>query len=181
MLKSITKFTTKSGKEVELCLPTLDCASVLLDFVNRLTKEDTYLSLTGDPKTLAEEENWIKNTILSMQANRSFAVWAIFNGRIVGSVDVHRGGTRDAHVGRIGLMVDHDFRHDGIGKYLLEFILEKAKKMAIKIVALESFADNNIAIELYKKVGFKEYGRLPKGFYRQGKYSDAIKMCKDLL
>lgn len=219
MLEPLTKFTSKSGQEIEIHLPSLGRVEGLLFFINRLTKEDTFLSLTGQLKTLAEEENWIKNAILNMKAGRSFVVWAIYQNKlprsklrgiptgkfvlsrftqlkasskqasrystsenkIVGQVDVHRGGTRDWHVGKIGLMVDKDFRQDGIGKFLLEYILKQSKKMGIKTAVLDSFADNIIAIAFYKKMGFREFARLPKGFYRKGKYSDKIEMYKNLL
>lgn len=178
--KPIAEFTTKSGKEIEIHLPALERVPALLNFVNRLTKEDTFLSWVGKPKTYAEEENWVKNSILNIKLGRSFVIWAVLDNKIIGQSDVNRGGTRDWHVGRIGLMVDKDFRQDGIGKFLLEFILKQAKKMGIKIVTIDVFEDNEIAIRLYEKYGFKIYGRLPKGLYRQKKYSDKIEMYKNI-
>ena len=77
-------------------------------------------------------------------------------------------------------MVDQDFRSDGIGRHLLEKILEQTKKMKIKIVTIVVFGDNEIAITLYKKIGFKEYGRLPQGLYRQNHFSDTVEMYKVL-
>lgn len=179
-VKPIAKFTSRSGKNVEIHLPTLERVPDLLIFINRLVKEDTYLSLTGDPKTLVEEETWVKNTILNMKADRSFVCWAVVGSKIVGDVSINRGGTRDWHVGKIGLMVDQDFRRDGIGRFLLEFVLRQAKQMKIKIVSLDVFSDNLVAINLYQKSGFKKYALLPKGFYRRGKFSDALKMYKQL-
>ncbi|MFA6492685.1 MAG: GNAT family N-acetyltransferase [Patescibacteria group bacterium] len=179
-MKPISKFTSHSGKEIEIYLPTLEKTSELLEFINRLTKEDTFLSLTGKPKTYTEEENWIKNTILNMKAGRSFACLAVFDGKIIGSSDVNRGGTRDWHVGTVGLMVDEDFRRDGLGRFLLEYVLEKSKEMGIKIAILRVFSDNEIAKKLYQKLGFKEYGNLPNGLYRKDKYSDNIEMYKEI-
>lgn len=181
LAKPLAKFMTKSGREIEIWPPQIEKTALLLEFVNRLTREDTFLSFTGKPKTFAEEENWIKNAILNMKAGRSFIIWAIIDGnKIVGQADVNRGGTRDFHVGKIGLMVDKDFRQDGIGRFLLEYILEQAKKMGIKIAVLDSFGDNKIAINLYKKFGFKEYARLPRGYFCKRRYSDAVKMYKEL-
>jgi len=179
-LEPLEKFKSKSGKEIEIWLPTLDRVDALLEFINRLTAEDTFLSFTGEPKTLIEEEHWIKSAISNIRSGRSFAVWAIFDGKIVGFADVNRGGTRDFHVGKIGLMVDKDYRREGIGKFLLEFILKKSKQMNIKIAVLDIFGDNEVGLSLYKKLGFKEYARLPKGFHRQKKYSDAIGMYRNL-
>lgn len=180
-IKPIAKFVTKSGKAIEIHLPTLDRVLALLEFVNRLVKEDTFLSLSGQPKTYQEEEMWTKNAIVNMKAGRSFVCWAIYNGKIIGSSDVNRGySTRDFHVGRIGLMVDKDFRQDGIGKFLLNYVLTQAKKMNLKIVSLDLFDENEIAKKLYQKMDFKEYGRLPQGLFRQKKYSNKIEMYKEL-
>lgn len=179
-MKCLSKFTTKSGKIIEIWEPSMGRLSSLLEFVNRLVKEDTFLSFTGKPKTLVEEENWLKNSIENIKTGRSFLVWAVFEDKVVGSSDIIRGGTRDSHVGKIGLMVDKDFRNDSIGRFLLDFILKKASQMKIKIVVFDLFSDNMIAISLYQKLGFKEFCRLPEGLYRQGKYSDKIEMYKNL-
>ena len=178
--KPLEKFKTKSGKEVEIYLPTTERVTALLVFVNRLTEEDTFLNFTGRPKTILEETHWIKTALDSIEKKRGFYIWATCQGKIIASAGVARGGPRDDHVGTLSLMVDRDFRSDGIGKHLLGFILNQAKAMAIKIVILDLFGTNTIAIELYRKLGFQEYARLPKGFYRKGKYADAIKMYKEL-
>ena len=179
--KPITKFTSKSGKEVEIIEPSIERLPQLLEFVNRLVAEDTFLSLTGNPKTLEEERLWLKSCIEDMKTKKLHLVFAVHNGKIIGQCDIRRGGTRDFHVGTIGLMIDQDFRGEGIGKFLIEYILEQAKKMeGLKIVKLFIFDDNEIAKSLYTKLGFKEFARLPKGFYRKGKFSDALQMYKEI-
>ncbi len=176
----ITIFTTKSGKKIEIWRPTMNRLPALMTFINRLVAEDTYLNLTGRPKTLAEEESWLKGTLAEIKAGKSLLFWAIYDQEIIGSVSVNRGFVRSWHVGKVGLMVDKDFRRDGIGKFLLDFILKESKKLGITIVILESFDENSVALDLYKKAGFKVYGRLPKGLFRKGKFSDTIKMYKEI-
>jgi len=150
----------------------------LLVFVNRLVEDDTFLTLTGRPKTRVEEEAWLKENLDYAKQGQGYMVWAIYDGKIIGQSDFRRGGTRDWHTCTIGLMIDRDFRGEGIGRFLLEHILKKAKEMKIKIAKLYLFDDNEIAKKLYQKFGFREFARLPKGFYRQGRYSDALQMYK---
>ena len=50
----------------------------------------------------------------------------------------------------------------------------------MNIVSLTVFSDNNPAISFYKKVGFKEWGRLPNGLFRKNRFSDSVKMYKEL-
>ena len=179
--KPIAKFTTKKGKEVEVVGPSIDRLDDFLGFINRLVAEDTFLTLTGKPKTLEEERLWLKSNIENMKIGKSFLAWVIYNNKIIGSCDVVRGGTRDFHVGTIGLMVDKNFRREGIGQFLIEYIVKKAKDMdGLKMVKLFIFDDNEVAKTLYQKLGFKEFARLPKGFFRQGKFSDALQMYQEV-
>jgi len=181
-MKSLTKFTTKSGKEIEIWEPSMDRVRVVLEFVNRLVDEDTYLTFTaGDQRTFDQEKLWIQQKIKDKKSHRGDLIWAIFNNKIIGSCDIWRGITpRDQHVGKIGIMVDRDFRRDGIGRFMLDYILKRAKELKLGIIKLDLFSDNIPAYNLYKKYGFKEYGRLPKGLFRKGQYSDEIKMYKEL-
>ena len=180
-LKVLAKFTTKKGREIEIWEPSIERLDDLLGFVNRLVAEDTFLSLTGKPKTIEEERLWLKSNIENMKVGKSYLIWAVYNNKIIGQCDIVRGGARDFHVGNIGLMVDKDFRGEGIGRFLIEYILKEARKMEdLKIVKMSVFSDNEVAIDLYKKLGFKEYSRLPDGFIRQDKFSDHLMMYKNL-
>lgn len=179
--KPLVKFTSKKGKEIEIWEPSIDRLDSLLEFVNRLVAEDSYLTLTGNPKTLEEERLWLKSCIEDIKNKKSYMIFALFDNKIIGQCDIRRGGIRDFHVGTVGLMVDKDFRGEGIGKFLIEFILEQSKKMeGLNIAKLFIFDDNEIAKNLYQKLGFKEFARLPNGFYRKEKYSDALQMYKEL-
>lgn len=178
--KEISKFKTKTEKEIEIFLPQIEKLPALLSFVNRLVEEDTFLNLTGKPKTELEERYWLKNTISNIANRKSYLIWAVYQNKIVGSCGIDRGGTREWHVGKVGLMIDRDFRNEGIGRCLLEMILAQAKKMKIKIATLAMFSDNEVAIRLYQKLGFKEYGRLPGGLNRKDKFSDLVEMYKEI-
>lgn len=180
-MKILTDFQTKSGRKIEVIEPSHEQIFALVEFVNRLIEEDTFLRFTGKEKTFAEEKKWLEMNLKNIQSGKTFLCWAIFEKKIIGSSDIVRGENRDWHVGRIGLMVDQDFRRDGIGEFLLKFVLKKAKQIGIKIAILDIFSDNKTGISLYKKNGFKVYGRLPKGLFRKGKYSDEIKMYKVLI
>jgi len=179
--KPLAKFTSKKGKEIEVVPPSIDRLDDFLGFINRLVAEDTFLSLTGNPKTIEEERLWLKGNIENVKTGKTIFVWAICNGKIIGQCDLNRGHARDPHVGTVGLMTDKDFRDEGIGRFLIEYVLEKAKEMpGLKIIRLHVFSDNAVAIDLYKKLGFSEFARLPNGFYRKNKYSDALQMYKNL-
>lgn len=63
--------------------------------------------------------------------------------------------------------VSNQFRGQKISSKLLATALVKLKKLSFKRVVLEVRVDNNNAIELYKKFGFK-IQKLSKSFYLDG-------------
>ena len=52
----------------------------------------------------------------------------------------------------------------GIGRELTLACIECAKKAGYSQVELDVVADNSRAVSLYESVGFREYGRNPRGF-----------------
>lgn len=182
MNQPLTTFTTKSGKKIDIVTPSMDMLDAILTFVNRLADEDTFLSFVPEHKITREDEKiWLDNLITKMKFKKAFMIYAIYNGKIVGSCDYNKGSTaRDPHVASFGLMVDQDWRNDGIGRFILEYVINQAKADRLKIATLTVFSDNEIGKNLYEKVGFTECGRIPDGFIRKGQYSDCIRMCKRL-
>jgi ribosomal protein S18 acetylase RimI-like enzyme len=61
-------------------------------------------------------------------------------------------------------------------------ILKEAEKemLDLKIVTLEVYSTNSIAQGLYQKMGFVQFGLLPKGISRAGAFEDAILMYKNV-
>lgn len=73
------------------------------------------------------------------------------------------------HVGGFGLSVRADWRQSGIGKALLQTLLDWARaNPVIEKVALVVCSTNKPALQLYRQVGFVEEGRRPRE-YRLGK------------
>ena len=71
-----------------------------------------------------------------------------------------------------------EFRREGIGEALLRHLIDKADADGCKLVTLEVRSGNEAAMELYKKLGFREVGRR-KGYYAKGG-EDAVLMDLDL-
>lgn len=175
-------FTTKNGQTIELVEANQSDFEAILKFVNQLAKENSFLSFNpGHEITREEEQKWLSNTLESMKNKAAKVYWARFGSEIVGCVDVHRGSSvRQWHIGTIGLMVRKDFRGQGLGKFLLQFIIDQAKIEGIRTVKLDCFADNTVALNLYLKMGFVEYGRLPEGVWRKNKFSDLISLSQQI-
>jgi ribosomal-protein-alanine N-acetyltransferase len=78
-----------------------------------------------------------------------------------------------AHV--VTLDVHPAFRRRGLGRRLIESVLERAAASGTKRVVLEVDVRNSGAIAFYRALGFRESGRLPS-YYGPG--LDALEMVK---
>jgi ribosomal-protein-alanine N-acetyltransferase len=76
------------------------------------------------------------------------------------------------------LAVHPDFRRRGIGKTLLEAVIDEARRHAVDRVTLEVRKSNEAAKKLYQVLGFSAKG-LRKGYYSDDG-EDAVIMALDL-
>jgi len=105
---------------------------------------------------------------------------ALWEGTVVGVAEVGMKDLVEQHVGAFGISIAKAYRGEGIGALLLETVLKEAVATIpqLRIIILEVFSDNTLAIAWYKKSGFVEYGRLPEGVLHKNTYVDAIYMYK---
>ena len=82
------------------------------------------------------------------------------------------------HVARIvSFYVTPKFRGKKVGKILFEKILKKIKqKKSIKKIKIQLYSKNLVALNMYKKFGFKKIGILKKEIKINGRYYDDILM-----
>jgi ribosomal-protein-alanine N-acetyltransferase len=83
--------------------------------------------------------------------------------------------SREAHITNIS--VAPAYQHRGIGGYLLDLMVMKARTAGCDKVSLEVRSDNKIAQRLYKHAGFKTALVRP-GYY--DKHHDGLEMVLDL-
>ena len=130
-------------------------------------------------KTLSQQREWLKS-ILDNE-NETIIV-AEKDGEVVGFIvfESTRNRKRLSHTGSIGLLIRNNYRGIGIGKMLIQVLLEWAgKNPLIEKVSLAVFSTNHRAISLYKSMGFIEEGRKINEFkFAENEYVDDILMYK---
>ena len=172
-LKGI-KFTLRKPKE--------DDAEELRKFINSLIKENLRLA-RKKPVTLEEEKRWLRGLLKGMKKGRIIFILAETDGKIAGTCEISKShsfpSTHD-HLGNLGIAVAKPFRRKGLGKTLMKEALEQAERKGFKIIKLTVAEDNEPAKRLYRKLGFKPVGRIPKGFKVGNKYIDELIMVKEL-
>ena len=174
--------TSRSGRHIQLRPPREGDESILFAYARLLEAEDTYVLLNPDyPVTWAEETEYLKNTLRKLAAHWEVMLMAFSNDLLIGSCQVSVLGRRKMHVGQFGISLLPDYRQDGIGEPLSRLVIKEAHKtLKVTIITLEVFSDNQAALNLYQKLGFTEYGRLPRGLKFKDAYNDLILMSLNL-
>lgn len=149
-------------------------------FFNRLVEEDTYILRSGKKVSLKEEEQWLKNILNKMSKEEAVFLQAYFQDKLVGQVEITKKGYRKRFNGTLHIGVDRNFRGEGIGEELMKQAEAEARKIGLRIIGLIVFGGNNPATSLYKKLGYKEFGRLPNSVEFRGKMLDEVHMYKRL-
>ena len=105
---------------------------------------------------------------------------AIMDNQPVGSVGLHVSGQpRQPRMGSLGLMVHPDYWRRGIGRRLMQHILDLADHwLNLDRVALGVLAPNTPAIALYESLGFEVEGRERHSSIVAGQRVDEIKMAR---
>lgn len=126
---------------------------------------------------MSAEIDWFSNLYRDVIDKNAVAVVAEEDGKAVGLCDVHRmrPGSEVAHIGILGIAIHRDYRGHGIGRAMMESILEKCRD-EFDMILLSVFTNNEKAISLYRKVGFVQYGMLPGSVKRGSRYYDGYEM-----
>ena len=173
-------FTSKKGNNVIVRTPEKKDVSLMTDYMNEISKEDTFISFGGEQLTLAEEEKYMDETLDKLKKGDCLKIFAFIGKTMVGNADVNRMVKRSKHVGILGITVKDGFRKEGIGKILMDLLIEGAKKMKLKMIELTCFANNSYALNLYEKTGFRKVGKVPGKILYKGEYIDEVIMVKSL-
>ncbi len=102
---------------------------------------------------------------------------AVDGSIVVGWCDIFPGWAHAIeHCGSVGMGLLPAYRGRGIGQQLLSACLAKAKSKGITRVELEARADNERAIKLYERLGFKREALKRHGMRFDGVYYDSVQM-----
>ena len=121
--------------------------------------------------------------IMHMDANAHvFVAVVMVEGEeiIAGMAGLHvNANHRLRHSGGVGIMVHTDYQRMGIGRALMDTLLDIADNWLMLVrVELTVFSDNEKAIALYRKLGFETEGLKRKAAIRNGVYEDEYLMAR---
>lgn len=174
--------TDKIGRSIVLRNAEEDDAASLIKFMKITTGETPFLIREPDEFSLTIEQE--KTFIKEQKDNpRALMLIATVDEKHIGNCSLNGIGQyrRYAHRCEVAIALYQKYCGTGIGKLMLERILTIAKKAGYEQAELEVIATNEYAINLYRKLGFEEYGKFPNNMrYSDATYADALWMMKKL-
>jgi acetyltransferase, GNAT family len=155
-------------------------ASILIDFLNQIGQESDYTTLDETGMLMNPEQ---VAAFLEQQASlpNRISIVAFLNEELAGLVSITADSyKRVAHIGDVFVAVKKAFWNQGLGRILMEEVIDWATESdIIRKLALSVQVRNKRAIHLYKSLGFEIEGLQKRGAYlEEGKFLDVYLMGK---
>jgi RimJ/RimL family protein N-acetyltransferase len=167
-------------KDVVIRTAKTDDASRILDIQKEVILEGAFLITVSEEfnKTVEQQREWIegilandKETVLVAETTSGVVGWVVC---------LSPNRIRLRHTSSLGMMIEKESRNSGIGRLLIEGVVEWATlNPTLEKLTLGVFSTNERAIALYKKMGFLEEGRKIREFkISDTEYIDDVLMYK---
>lgn len=124
---------------------------------------------------LETEKNWINNCLES--GSYTFGIVLKNGDELIGNCGIVDINSID-RTANVGIFIGEEkYRNNGYGREALCLIIEYGFNILnLHNIDLSVFSFNKRAINCYKKIGFKEYGRRHECYFLDGNYYDKILM-----
>ena len=157
--------TLKDGRTLTMRTPDEKDAQTLIDYMVKTAADSHYLVRYPEEIGIPLER---EKEIIKENAEADDAVWfTVFEGdKAVGNCTIgrFRNHIKVKHRCVLAIALDKDYWGCGLGETLMGKAIAKAKEMGFEQLELGVLADNERAKALYRKMGFEEWGTLPKAY-----------------
>jgi len=128
-----------------------------------------------EPKTEAEQEAWFAS-----HGPKNPVLVAELDGVVVGWASLSEWSDRCAYAGtaELSFYVKEEFRSRGIGKRLMEDIIQEGERVGLHTVIARIANGNNQSIHLHERVGFEHIGVMREVGQKFGRLLDVCLMQK---
>ena len=172
----------KLGRTVLLREARPEDSADLIRYLKTTSGETPYLIREPDEITITEEKEkaFIQD---KLNFERELMLLAFIDGKHVGNCSLMSLGSfkRYRHRCEVAIALYKEYWGLGIGKAMLETVLNIAASLGYEQAELEVVAGNESAISMYEKFGFQKYGTFPNNMkYSDGSYRDSFWMMKKL-
>ena len=177
--KILHQFTAKDGRKVILRIPKWDDVDDLVELNNSIVDEGVDIATT-QKITKEGYVDQFKGRLALIEKGEVLRLVAEVEGKVIAGSELRKRSGHSRHAGNIGVGIRRGYRDVGIGTEIMRTLTAHAKTMGLEMIDLAVASSNKRAIHVYEKVGFKETGRIPKFYYKNGKYFDEVIMAKEI-
>ena len=148
--------------------PTLDDLNAITEIYNDAILT-TVATFDTEPKNLEEQKNWFTN-----HGSKYPILVAKQNGLIVGWASLSKWSDRCAYsdTAEISLYVAKEHRGKGIGKKLIQAIIQEGRRTGLHTVIAQITEGNEVSVHLHELAGFKHVGTMNEVGKKFGKLLD---------
>lgn len=176
------KITLKDGRTCVLKPTGPEVAAEMIVYMKITAGETEWLLRYPDEVNFTlEGEQDILGKILDDPGHVMMA--AIVDGKVAGNASISGIGNKRKILHRCSLAIAlyREYWSLGIGRAMIEYLIELAKEIGFSQMDLEVVAENTQAQALYRKCGFIETGRRHNALkFDDGSMHDEILMYRDL-
>lgn len=166
------RVTLRDGRNVTIRAARMADAGSLMRNANLVGAEAIYI-LLDHLEDIESERRWLAE----FDGIRKVLFVADAAGEVVGSADCHGGDfPKTQHVGGVGIAIREGWREVGLGRILMNRILEWMRVRGFTKAELAVFASNSRARRLYGSLGFQEEGIRRRHVRIRDTYEDEVLM-----
>ncbi len=136
--------------------------------------------LTPPPRAVTD--GWLEETLAAVRAGDAAFAAGVVAGRVEATGVWRRGPapifTHTAEVGKV--MAHPDARGLGLGRLVVGGLIDRARAAGLELLTLGVRGNNHGSIDLYRSLGFVEWGRLPNVIEVGDDRYDDVRMCLEL-
>ncbi|REB05504.1 N-acetyltransferase [Sporosarcina sp. BI001-red] len=169
---------TKPIEEITIRNAQPEDAESIVKFYNVVGGETDYLSFGGDE--YPQSADAVAASIKNMEEEKGNCMLLLMEGeRIVGMGTIDSSTKRRfLHVGTLGIVIRQSHAGKGLGLLLMNALINWSKDNGqTEKIMLVTRADNEVAIGLYEKLGFKQEGVFHQDSFDGERYYDSLSMA----
>jgi phosphinothricin acetyltransferase len=135
----------------------------------------TTATFDTEPKTTAAQRKWFK-----AHGPKNPILVAVEGGKIIGWASLSAYSDRCAYSGtaELSVYVKEKFRNRGIGRRLMQAVLEEGKKAGLHTIISRIAGGNDISIHLHRQFDFADIGTMKEVGNKFGQLLDVSMMQK---
>ncbi|GHV46199.1 N-acetyltransferase [Clostridia bacterium] len=169
-------FKKLSGEKIYLSPMNIADTEKYAEWFNNPDVTDNF-GVTYLMNTLESEGGWLRNSIANQQYN--FSIVRQSDDKLLGSTGFMNLRYIDNSAEIYIFIGENEDRGHGYGSEAMRLILEYGfDVLNMHNLMLYAYSFNDRAISLYKRLGFREFGRRREAHYLNGKYHDIIYLDK---